>query len=523
MSEYKSVLEENLPKLINLYNLDKLSESHGFGDRLYWGWKVRDFCNATLQGGVHALAIALQMGLIREEGFVLNLIDKAILAIDNIKDSSDSVVEAYPNEQSFCVTALVAFDVLSAIDILDDRIKANKKGQYLAVVEPLIGFLERNDEEHAIISNHLATAVAAIAIWNKFSSKRSERHKALLDIIYKHQSDEGWYKEYEGADPGYQTLCTYYLAVANHYLKNEALAASLERSLEYLKYFVQPDGSIGGLYGSRNTEVFYPGGLAILAKESTLARSILSELGLGIKGGVHVTPLIIDIGNYAPLLNSYAYAAWVLKDTSGFSNSTTLPFKTQFSKNFEDSGIYIHSTETYYAILNYKKGGTLKVFNKEKGILDLEDGGWVAKNGKGKWVSTQQIEQSRNFEGGEFNASFFESNEAYPSPFQFMVLRFLSITIFKSNRLGNMFKRAIVKLLMTGKKKVDGNVRRKFDFLNSKIEIREYIKRPKNYPNVEHGAKFKSIHMASSGYNTSQLRNAELNSKFVAFHIEYED
>jgi len=30
--------------------------------------------------------------------------------------------------------------------------------------------------------------------------------------IYDHQSREGWYEEYGGADPGYQTLCTFYLA-----------------------------------------------------------------------------------------------------------------------------------------------------------------------------------------------------------------------------------------------------------------------------------------------------------------------
>ena len=522
MKVYKSVLEENLPKLINLYNLDNLSDSYGYGDRLYWGWKVRDFCNATLQGGVHSLAIAIQLGVLKEQSFGLNLIDKAILAIDKIKDKSNSVVEAYPNEQSFCVTALVAFDVLSAIDILGDKISDSKKELYLSIVSPLIRFLEKNDEEHAIISNHIATAVAAIAIWNKYSNQRSERYKELLGVIYTNQSEEGWYKEYEGADPGYQTLCTYYLAVANLYLNSERLSESLNQSLEYLKYFIHPDGSIGGLYGSRNTEVFYPGGLAILAKDSPLARSILAELETGIEQGVHVTPQIIDIGNYAPLLNSYSYAAWVSDDGNG-TNTYSLPHKTDFEIDFPHSGIYVHSNDSYYAIVNYKKGGTLKVLDKKKKILDIEDGGWVAKSEDGAWVSTQQSDEKQKFENHEIEASFYKSNEAYPSPFQFMILRFLAITVFRSNKLGNMFKRAVVKLLMTGKNKVSGRVRRKFDFNENEIRVSETIKRPNGFPNVQHGGKFKSIHMASSGYNTSQLRNAEDSSKFVAFHIEYED
>lgn len=522
MNLYKAILEENIPKLINLYNLDPAAKTNGYGDRLYWGWKVRDFCNATLQGGIHSLAIALNLDLIKQEAIILDLIDRAIQAIDTIKDKSNSVVEAYPNEQSFCVTALVAFDVLSTIDILKDKISDKKRSQYIEIIRPLIHFIENNDEEHAIISNHLATGVAAIAIWNKVSGSHSKRHESLLGIIFNHQSKEGWYREYEGSDPGYQTLCTYYLAVANRYLQNEELSSSLNKSLEFLEYFVQPDGSIGGLYGSRNTEVFYPGGLAILANENPIAKRILDGLGTGLSAQVHITPQIIDIGNYAPLVNSYAYAAWMQEDAKS-SKQDFLPIHKNFEKSFEDAGIYICSTEKYYAIINYKKGGTLKVFDKEKKCVDLEDGGWIAKGRAKKWVSTQHVDQTITFKDQEIRSHFYANNEAYPSPFQFMIIRILSLTIFKSNRIGNLFKKSVVKLLMTGKSKVDGFVQRSFKFTEEKIEISETIKRPSSYPNLEQGGKFKSIHMASSGYNSHQLLNAQLRSKFVVFNIEYED
>ena len=100
------------------------------------------------------------------------------------------------------------FDILSCIEELSDVFKNKEKEEYLSIVKPLIQFICENDEEHAIISNHIATGVATIELWNKLNGTSLTREKELLKIILNHQSEEGWYKEYEGADQGYQTLCT---------------------------------------------------------------------------------------------------------------------------------------------------------------------------------------------------------------------------------------------------------------------------------------------------------------------------
>ena len=173
------------------------------------------------------------------------------MAIQRIKDKNGSVVEAYPRENSFCVTALVAFDVLWAVKYLSDRLDNEVKQRYLKVIKPLIDFITKNGEEHAIISNHLATGVAAIVLWNYLAGDNNQRDKELLQIIYDNQSSEGWYKEYEGADPGYQTLCTYYLSCVYELTKDEKLLESLRRSARFLSHFIHPDGTIGGLYVSR--------------------------------------------------------------------------------------------------------------------------------------------------------------------------------------------------------------------------------------------------------------------------------
>lgn len=505
MNIYEEILAQNIPKLLSLYNADTYSATYGYGDREYWGWKIKDFSNGTMQGGVHTLAIALKLKLftVEEKEKVLDMIYSAISAVENICDPNGSLSEAYPQENSFCVTALVAFDILSAIDYLGDDLDIEIKKKYLSIIRPLIQFITDNDEEHAIISNHLATGVAAITLWNHLSKEYNPRGDALLKIIYQHQSPEGWYKEYEGADPGYQTLCTYYLACAYRVTKNQKLLDSLRKSAVFLSHFIHPDGTVGGLYGSRNTEVFYPAGIVMLADMIDECAMIAKYLS---PQGQHILPQDIDIGNYIPLLNAYAVSAFYFNDEP-LKKSAALPFCTHHGeKKFPHAGLYIHSNKTYFAIVNYKKGGTLKVFNQSTCEIDLEDGGLFGHLNNKKKFSTQRFDETVSFQNKTLKSHFYQINDTYPSPFSFVILRILALTLFRSVRLGNIFKKFIVSLLMTGKQKLDGWVDREFVFLDEKIVVRESIQKPKKCIGIGHYGKSKAIHMASSGYYLSQNR-----------------
>ena len=91
-------------------------------------------------------------------------------------------------------------------------------------------------------------------------------------------------------------------------------------------------------------------------------------------------------------------------------------------------------------------------------------------------------------------------NESSPNPLNFIILRGLALTIFRSVYLGNLFKKFIVNMLMTGKNKLDGSVKREFEFLENHIVVHETIFLPKNCEKALHVGKSKAIHMASSGY-----------------------
>ena len=148
-------------------------------------------------------------------------------------------------------------------------------------------FLIRSSEQHSLISNHLAgAALGLFKAGELFQEKRYSDHgQFLLNSILTNQSTEGWFPEYGGADPGYQTLCMHYLAQIYIIKPSPELKLALGKSLGFLKYFAHPDGTFGGEYGSRRTEIYYPGGIALLASEfpdaASLNRYMLSSIEAG--------------------------------------------------------------------------------------------------------------------------------------------------------------------------------------------------------------------------------------------------
>ena len=74
---------------------------------------------------------------------------------------------------------------------------------------------------------------------------------------------------------------------------------------------------------------------------------------------------------------------------------------------------------------------------------------------------------------------------------------------------------------MTGKNKIDGRVDSTIDFREEKIVVKQKIKYPsKCLEKVEHGGKFKAIHMASSGYFIPQIIELPTKSNIVEWELD---
>ena len=503
-------IQHKIEYILSQLDRDPFSKTAGSFDRLYWGWKLKDYSDATLQRLVYPLTkyyYKVENYLCDEEQF-LTWIVKSFDYIKSIQHSDGSFDQAFPNEHSHGATAFLLFDIARTYQLIRDKLERETRETTSKTMRKMGDYLITHDEKHGFISNHLSGAAAGLQALYKIT--RDERYKDrasfYVDRVLSKQSSEGWYMEYGGADPGYQTLAIYYLA--NYYFetKNKVVQESLKKAIEFSSYFIHPDGSFGGEYGSRNTEIFYPGGFALLKKEIPLAKSVLSFMIDKIERGITVNLNTIDIGNLAPLMNNYLDITEYDKKKINAYHHENIPFrKKPFMKNFKDAGIVIYNGEKNYAVIGMSKGGVIKEFDKNIGIKLRDDCGYIGKLKTGKLVSTQNLSRPDyvlNVNHLQMQADFYEIKQSVPDPQKFLLLRFFNLTLGHVHWIRESVKRVLVKTLLSNSKKVKHKLARKVSFAFP-LEVEDHIEpevSEDKFEYLKHGIKFSSIHMASSKY-----------------------
>ena len=505
---YLEEIKSNLPRLLALFDRDSTSQSHGMGDRYFWAWGLIDFGNGTFQGAAHGMARLWTSGLWpypTSSVAFLARISAMIQASSRLIRRDGSLEEAFPHEGSYCVTALVAFDLLCTMDLLDAEITSDQRANWNACIRPMIGYLTKADETHALISNHLATAVAALTRWHRQTDDNDaeEKAKQLMDRILSNQSQEGWFCEYGGADPGYQSLCTYYLADVHRTRPDWNLFKPLLRSIRFLQHFAHPDGSFGGLYGSRCTRFYYPAGVIALSDAIPEANSLSSFMEVSIAEKRTVTLSAIDEPNLIPMFNAYAWAA-AQYDQKQVINSKCIPATstTSFRRWFPEAGLLIDRGTTHYSLVSTHKGGVVYHFIHGKPTA-LIDAGIVIRNSRGQFGSTQGYNTKNNLvtskEMLQITAQVTAMPKKLPSPQQFLLIRLLGMTAFRSRTFREWIKRLLVKLLITRKNPWPVTNHRQIR-LGLNLSIQDRIISAPGYHHEEDIHYFVPIHMASQGY-----------------------
>jgi hypothetical protein len=500
-----------LPRLLSLFDNDPLSVTNGIGDRYRWAWKLIDFGNGTFQGAAHGLARLLVNNMLPEgisENSILKRINSMFQGTEKLRYPNGSLSEAFPYESSFCVTALVAYDLLTAVELLDSKINDSQRQNFLDIVRPLIRFIQHHDEKHAFISNHLATASAALYKWAELTNEDGEKKGAeILNRILKNQSKEGWFREYEGADPGYQSLCFHYLADLHLMRPDLGLNESLRRSVQFLWHFAHPDGSFGGHYGSRNTRFYFPSGLEALALEMPEAEALAGFMSSSIGQYTTVTLPAIDEPNLIPMFNSYCWASALLEKRPGKSpeNTKNIPSISEvvFRNHYSDAGLLIDKGEKHYTIISLHKGGVCYHYCLDDSRSKI-DNGVAAKDPKGHIYSTQAYSTNNEIKFHddllEITASFVKIHRELPTPFQFLMLRLLNNTFMRIEGICSLVKKAMVKYLITGKKvsqvKNKRSIRLGYNIAISD-QWRDNFGR---FSSLKTDQPFSVIHMASKGY-----------------------
>lgn len=505
---YLDQCREALPRLLALFDTDPHSATRGLGDRYRWAWKLTDFGNGTYQGAAHGLARLMVHRFLPDgmtEGAVLRRIDAMFDGVDRLRDRNGSLAEAFPHESSFCVTALAAHDLLSAVELLLPHISRERRQRFFGVVQPMIEFLHHADETHGFISNHLAAAATALYRWTALTGEPGEdRGRKLIAKILAGQSDEGWFREYEGADPGYQSYSTYYLADLHHLRPDISLLEPLRKSVRFLWRFAHPDGSFGGHYGSRNTRFYCPAGLELLSGEIPEAAVLAAFMRKSITAKTTVTLSAMDDSGMVPMFNAYASAAASYHDSGQTSPELTLPAlsTTPWKEHLPDAGLLLVRGKNHYTILSTHKGGVC--YHYPAGGRPVIDAGVVAKSAEGKLYSTQAFQPGNAVDLQDdivvVKSGLTAMQQRLPTPVDFIVLRFLNVTVMRCSVMRDWVKKALVRLLITGKSPALAFNRRTIRWSPEFSIVDEWEGDAEGLARVKDPGVFSAIHMASQGY-----------------------
>lgn len=480
---------------------DRYSKTYGSFDRLYWGWKLKDFSDLTLQRLVYPCTKILMLQNNLDDSHLEYIVAAFNFTIKSVHQDG-SIDQAFYGEHSHAGTGFLLFDLVNTYELIRDLIDSHDRKNIENLLRHMADYLLKHDETHGFISNHLLGVAASLIKMYTFFDDKIYFDKAYLYInsVLENQSSEGWLLEYNGADPGYQTLGIYYLAYIYKLTNDSMIREPLFKAIEFVAYFIHPDGSFGGEYGSRNTEIFYPGGIALLLDEMMpLHHSMITFMRESIENHKTVTLDAIDVGNLAPLINNFL----LLQEAEVDENlSTLLPFNKVFKKVLNEMGVYLFSNQRYYSIVSMNKGGIVKSFSKLSGQKVLDHCGYVLQQNN-KIYTTQLHKNNRYVMNGNtmtIDVGFYAHEQPIPTALNFVLLKLFFLIVQRSYYVREIGKKLLAKLMLKKQPKIFKTVQIMVEFNEDETSVFMTSTDKNRILQIDGSYKFSTVHMASSKY-----------------------
>lgn len=504
------------PRLLSLQDRELYSPTYGCFDRNYWQWKFVDFPGSRFQEAVFSLALLYSEQF---DGNPYYQKDRMRLWASagmrfwaGLSGRDGSFNEAYPNEHSFVATAFGLLSVAEAFSILRPELDDSDVGVIYEGMVRAGDWLLSNEESHAFISNHVLGAAAALNELYAITGHDMYKSRAeyFVDAVLARQSPEGWFLEYTGADPGYLTQGIYYLARYWQKTKDAAILGALGRAVAFLAHFVHPDHTVGGEYGSRNTEFYFPAGQEILYDVIPMAAAVAEHMAEGIKKRTSAGLAAMDAYNFMPLFSNYLVSH--VESSRRKTVARTLP-KLPFQKEggfvayFEHAKLAAIKKGGYYAVLGAGKGGVIKIYSTGRGELLYSNCGYKGVLKGGRAVSTQSQDDAvveHEAGTGLFNITgpLTGSRPRLFTPLGFVAFRLYNLTLCRFPLFARFIKRLIVNVLIFRREVLPGTYRRRVRFDRDRIAIEDEIAL-EGRMGIERMAlmeRFTAVHMGSSKY-----------------------
>lgn len=475
--KYKDIILRFMPRVLTFLDRDESSSTYGCFDRTFWHYKfVTDYPCARYQEAVLALALVYKNNFSGNIYFnkneILEYIKAGLFYWSRIQNKDGSFNEAYPNEHSFVTTSFSLYALTESFMNIKDELSQQDLKKLLYHFEKAANWLACESEK--FVANHIAGASLAlydiyILTGNNFYKNASYRK---LDDLRGLSTPEGWFKEYKGADIGYLTLTLDFLAKFYIKSKDMEVFGLLDKSLNFLKYFVHPDGTLGGDYGSRNTEFVYLCGLEILREKFPSVEEILSKLYLTFNRYDNLLNVMDDrylAFEFPNFIEAY------LRHKDFKEHISHKPFEVDFPQ----AGLFVKCTQTYYSVLGYKKGGVLKVFSLKGPEVKLvfSDSGYLGGINNGSIFTTQNYSSKfkKNNDGFFIKTKASKVKKRLPLVNLIMPFRIFNYTLCKIPVFAGLFSKLIKNKFFKIEEYVPVFLEKQVTFFEDKIIINEKL------------------------------------------------
>ncbi|MGE0126723.1 MAG: hypothetical protein AB7U82_01365 [Blastocatellales bacterium] len=515
---YAAMILEQAPRALGLMDREALSPTAGCCDRTYWAWKFVDFPGSRFQEALCALgflyATEIEGNRYYRNARLLEWIGLGLRFWSSIQHRDGSFDEAYPFERSLAATSFTTFYVGEALEFLGDDLPPELRAKTVETMRRAGQWLTRNDETHGFLSNHLAAAAAALYHVYRVTGDEAfaRRSRYFLDKILDRQSSEGWYDEYGGADPGYQTHGSFYLARLWQFNGDERLMKSLCRSMTFLAHFAHPDGSLGGEYASRNTQTYYPAAFEMFADYDPAAAWIAETMRPSVASGAAAGLRGIDAYNYFPCLNNLVFAYLARAERGDrIALAPEEPSSESEFVWFPQAGLARVRRRSYDAYVGTAKGGVIKVFDRARRKLVYSDCGYVGQLDNGRLIATQYQDGARavkiesdgvESDRIEVEGEFREVTRPTMTPLRFTAFRLFTLSLGRLASIGRWLKRLLVKVLIHDQHAARLRFKRTIAFDETGVSICDELGGPDGHRVERLGwsESFTTIHMGSSRY-----------------------
>lgn len=433
-----------LSSVLTLMDPNPFSPTYGCFDREYWLYRGKDFPSGMQQCFVLVPALAY-IGQAGERSAGNPRLREAVLAglsfLEHITRRDGSLDDYFPNERALGAAAHVLFFASEALLALGEQPDA------FPCLARMAQFVSHADEVGQLANHHAAVAAALVGYARLCKRPFGPEVQAAVGKVVEMQHREGWFPEYGGADPGYQTMTIAYLAYVWSHVSSMKTLAALQRAVHFCRVFLTEDCAFGGELGSRGTTHLNGFGFELLRGHAQGAAELADaayRCHLKEESFLHDSRFI------------GAYAGWAMlarRARESTSNSELPAFEAGTEEEeifFPEAGLVRtpagdHGELTCFMAL--ARGGVVKVYRgcelvyAEAGLLLETDQGLLHTQG----LSTF----SREGKSFVVKGSFQSFGGMIFSPLKFMASRLVFLTC--GSRLRDTIRRFVQRRLVSGK------------------------------------------------------------------------